>query len=65
MTKPSRASQFVVTMKAIAEAERLVEELEAGLFGYQLDQVVTARLSLRQARERLVAGANLGGSDSA
>ena len=61
----SRASMFLATMAAIEQAERLVEKLEDGLFGYTLGEVVTARLSLRKARERLTAIATLGKSDAA
>ena len=56
----SRATKFMVAMKAIEAAVQAVGELEDGLFGFQLREVVAAKVSLRQAEERLVAVANLG-----
>ena len=55
----SRATKFVTALRAIKEAARTVEELEDGLFGYQRREIVTARLSIRHAEQRLVSVANL------
>ena len=48
-------------MHAVKEAHRTLEELEGGLFGYQLGEVVAAKLSLRLTEQRLVALARLRG----
>ena len=56
---PSRATQFLAAIRKIQEAHRLAEALEPDLFAYQLREVVAAKLSLRQAEERLVAVAKL------
>ena len=58
----SRASKFLDAMRAIEEACRTIEELEDdGLFGYQRDEVIAAKMSIQQAAERLAAVANLRG----
>jgi hypothetical protein len=46
-------------MRGIGDAERLVEELEVGLFGYARDQVMAAKVSIQLAESRLAALAKL------
>ena len=58
----SRATAFLAAIRAITEAVQKVETLENGLFGFQRDEVVAAKVLVRQAEQRLVAVANLGGS---
>ena len=59
--RPSRATAFLAAIRAIEEAVQKVETLEDGLFGYQRDEVVAAKVLVRQAEQRLVAVANLRG----
>lgn len=56
--------RFLEAMQSIKVAHRTVEELEPGLVGYQLREVIAARVSLRRAEERLVALAKLRGQES-
>ena len=63
-TTDSRATTFLVAIKAIKEAAQSVEKLEDGLFGYQRDEVVAAKVLVRQAEQRLIAVANLRGPNS-
>ena len=56
----SRASTFLTAMSSLDEAQRTVEELADGQFGYQLREILAAKVSINLARERLVAVANLG-----
>lgn len=56
---PPRATKFLDAMRAIDEAHRTVEELADGQVGYQLREILAAKVSINLARERLVAVANL------
>ena len=60
----SRATRFVAAIRAIGDAHRKVEDLQDDLFGYQLREVIGAKLSVREAEQRLIAVANLGGPNS-
>ena len=59
--RPSRATAFLAAIRAINEAAQKVELLEDGLFGFQRDEVVAAKVLVRQAKLRLVAVAKLRG----
>jgi len=60
----NRATTFLAAIRAIAEAVQRVEKLEDGLFGFQRDEVVAAKMSVRQAEQRLIAVAKLRGPNS-
>ena len=63
-TTDSRATTFLVAIKAINEAVQSVERLQDGLFGFQLDEVVAAKVLVGRAAQRLIAVAQLRGPNS-
>ena len=59
--EPSRATKFVAAMAAIEAATQAVGYLEDGLFGFQLDEVIAAKVSAPSSRGAPRGGGEFGG----